>query len=102
MPQLSQLYTSLVWVIFFFKKINSRQIYNQILLSALLPHGLLAMAALGQLTKLRSLRSGFQRVAQYYVKPKEKRGPSVQAWLALAGVSTALLGTGVYVLGELS
>lgn len=57
------------------------------------------MAALGPLKRLLLPRSGFQRVAQYYVKPKEKRGPSGQAWLALAGVSTALLGTGIYVLG---
>lgn len=40
------------------------------------------------------------KVANYYVKPKQKRGPSGQAWLALAGVTTALAGTGVYFLGE--
>ena len=47
------------------------------------------------LTRLRSLR-----VANYYVKPKKKRGPSGQAWAALAGVTTAIVGTGVYLLGE--
>ncbi len=57
------------------------------------------MATLGPLKRLQLLRRGAQRVAQYYVKPKERRGPSGQAWLSLAGVSTALLGTGVYLLG---
>ncbi|XP_064402873.1 mitochondrial import inner membrane translocase subunit TIM50-A-like isoform X2 [Halichondria panicea] len=58
------------------------------------------MATLGQLKRLHLLKTGAQRAAQYYVKPKESRGPSGQGWLALAGVSTALLGTGIYLLGR--
>lgn len=41
-----------------------------------------------------------QRVAHYYLKPKKKKGPSTQAWLALAGVSATLTGVGIYVLGQ--
>ena len=41
-----------------------------------------------------------QRVAHYYVKPKKKKGPSTQAWLALAGISGTLTGVGIYALGE--
>ena len=37
----------------------------------------------------------------YYVKPKEKRGPqgSTQAWLLLAGVTLAVGGVSLYILG---
>ena len=41
-----------------------------------------------------------QRVAYYYMKPKKKKGPSTQAWLAFAGVSTTLAGIALYELGE--
>lgn len=41
-----------------------------------------------------------QQVAHYYYKPT-KRGPSGQAWLALAGVTTTITGVGIYLLGEL-
>lgn len=39
-------------------------------------------------------------MAHYYYKPT-KRGPSGQAWLALAGVTTTITGVGIYLLGEL-
>lgn len=37
--------------------------------------------------------------ASYYVKPKDKKGPSGQAWMAFAGVTTAITGLGVCILG---
>ena len=39
-----------------------------------------------------------QSVRYYYVK-KKKRGPSGQAWLALAGVTTTITGVGIVILG---
>ena len=39
------------------------------------------------------------RVATYYVKPKEKKGPSGQAWSLLAGVTVSITGLGIYILG---
>ena len=39
------------------------------------------------------------RVATYYVKPKEKKGPSGQAWALLAGVTVSITGLGIYILG---
>ena len=47
----------------------------------------------------QSLRRPFQQVATYYVKPKEAKGTSMQAWLALIGVSTTVAGGAVYLLG---
>lgn len=41
-----------------------------------------------------------RRGASYYERPKAKRGPSGQAWLALAGVTTTLTGVSIYLLGE--
>lgn len=41
-----------------------------------------------------------QRVANYYVKPKEKKGPSGQAWALLAGVTTSIAGISIYALGK--
>ena len=39
------------------------------------------------------------RVATYYVKPKDKKGPSGQAWALLAGVTVSITGLGIYILG---
>ena len=39
------------------------------------------------------------RVATYYVKPKDKKGPSGQAWALLAGVTASIAGLSIYVLG---
>lgn len=42
-----------------------------------------------------------QQLRYYYVKDKKrKRGPSGQAWLALAGVTTTIAGVSIYLLGE--
>lgn len=41
-----------------------------------------------------------QRVANYYVKPKEKKGPSGQAWALLAAVTTSIAGISIYALGK--
>ncbi|KAL5463246.1 hypothetical protein EMCRGX_G032126 [Ephydatia muelleri] len=49
---------------------------------------------------LQSLRRPFQQVATYYVKPKETKGPSMQAWLALLGISTSIAGGVIYLLGK--
>lgn len=40
-----------------------------------------------------------QRIAYYYVRPKKRKETSTQAWLAFAGITTTLIGTGVYLLG---
>ena len=40
-----------------------------------------------------------QRVAAYYVKPKQKASASGQAWLALGGVTAGIACMGVYFLG---
>ena len=50
---------------------------------------------------LQSLRRPFQQVATYYVKPKETKGPSMQAWFALLGISTSIAGGVIYLLGSL-
>ena len=41
-----------------------------------------------------------QHVRHYYVKNKKKKGPSGQAWLALAGITTTIGGVGIYLLGR--
>lgn len=42
-----------------------------------------------------------QQLRYYYVKEKRRRrGPSGQAWLALAGVTTTIAGVSIYLLGE--
>ena len=53
---------------------------------------------------LHSLRVGprpsGQQVRWYYLKKTAKRGPSGQAWLALAGVTTTIAGVSIFLLGN--
>ena len=49
---------------------------------------------------LRACRGlGTRQVRFYYVKKRAKKGPSGQAWLALAGVTTTITGAAFYLLG---
>jgi import inner membrane translocase subunit TIM50 len=43
---------------------------------------------------------GRQQVRCYYLKKKTKKGPSGQAWLALAGITTTITGVTIYLLGR--
>ena len=42
---------------------------------------------------------GRQQVRCYYLKKKTKKGPSGQAWLVLAGVTTTITGVTIFLLG---